>query len=310
MRQLTITLLASALVASGCASSTADRPGVRKRVVAVVPLDQVPVLPQQVPRPGRVRIGVSGSVAPADRTEAPEPADGQHHTPRRSGEVFVGVGMPGRARDREAFAGWELVGGATAAAAPAARGHDLEPTLVAPDRGVRGGYLRINGLMGTATTVLGASLALSAAAIAFAWDYGDCGGGSSCVVWYRKGPPATGRNLAWGLGGSATLWHRVGERGGFVLGAGFDRPPSIATEHRDDQILCDGTGRCTRGQAPAAPDATMDTFHGQLLFGVDFQPVPWSRLFVLLARTKRMADHVDDETEGFVQMRAGLEASF
>jgi hypothetical protein len=54
----------------------------------------------------------------------------------------------------------------------------------------------------------------------------------------------------------------------------------------------------------------MDTFHRQLLFGVDFQPVPWSRLFVLLARTDRMADNPDVETDSFVQMRAGLEASF
>ena len=245
-----------------------------------------------------------GGAAPGDRAGEPAPSDGQRRTSRLSGELFVGVGMPRTSTSGEVRAGWELVAGATAAPPPRERAHHLDPALAAPERGVRGGYLQINGVVGSKAATLAASLALRAAEIPFAWDYGDCAGGPGCPVWNQKGAPATAEDLAWGAGGSLMLWCRVAPRWGVVFGAAFDVPPSIATSQRGG-VACDANGNCTGGRRPSTPEAGAGELHRQLVVGADVRPTRWSRAFLLLVH----ATPIDAEA-GYPHARAGLEASF
>jgi hypothetical protein len=298
-------LVALALLAPGCggAPPSPGFPGVRERIVSTVPLAHPTALPPQVPRPGALRLGLAAGAAPTARAVEPRVLDGQRRTPWLDGELYVGVGMPGPPDTGDKRAGWELVGGATAAPTTGERAHDLDPMLPAPDQGTYGGYLQVNGAVSTPRTIFGAAFAVRAVQIPFVWDYGGCAGGPDCPIWNPKGAPASGEDLAWSVGGSMGFWARTTPRTGVHFAAGFEAPPSIPTS-REGEVQCDGNGNCTGGRTPSTPRAETGRLHGQVVLGAEYRPAPWTRAFLLLAYSKEV-----DSGDGRLQVRFGLEAT-
>ena len=293
------------MLACGCGGLSAPTPrGVRERAVGVAPIEHVATLATRVPEPGDVRVGVVGSASP-ERDGVAKAGDGKQTVANFGGELFVAVGMPGAytSANEQDRAGWEIVGGAIAAAAPKDRAHDVDAMLVAPGRGLAGGYLQINGTIGSEFLVVGASLGVRAMQLPFVWDYGGCAGpGFDCAIWNPKGAVEESSAIAWGISGSIAFWRRMSTDFGWILGAGFDAPPAIETT-RVDAVQCDANGQCTGGRKPSAPGAELGGLTGQLMIGGDWRMARWARAFVLFVTSK--GGGVWEE-----HARVGLEATF